>query len=128
MLATIRTDGLRLACPRCRTELNEAACPRCSFALQEENEIVRALPPEREAFYARFTEEYARIRAAEGRSSRNDDFYLALPFADLTGRNAEQWRIRSRSFVCMTRTALRQLRASALVLDVGAGNGWMSYR
>jgi ubiquinone/menaquinone biosynthesis C-methylase UbiE len=59
--------------------------------------IVHALPPERAAHYARFIKDYERIRAAEGRGSESEDFYLGLPYKDTTGRNSNQWRIRARS-------------------------------
>ena len=62
------------------------------------NGIVHALPPERAKYYARFISEYEQIRAAEGRGSRSEDFYLALPYKDLSGRNSQQWKIRSKSY------------------------------
>jgi SAM-dependent methyltransferase len=73
-----------------------------------------------------FLSDYARIRAAEGRGSSTSAYYLALPFADLTGRNSSQWRIRARTFEYFRRRLLpgRPCR----ILDLGAGNGWLSYR
>lgn len=53
--------------------------------------IIYALPPERAAYYARFAQAYERIRAAEGRGSENPDFYLNLPYKDISGRNSRQW-------------------------------------
>ncbi len=63
-----------------------------------DNGIVHALPPERAAHYARFIEEYERIRAAEGRGSESEYFYLGLPYTDISGRNGKQWQIRARSY------------------------------
>ena len=34
-----------------------------------------------------FLQDYGKIRAAEGRASSDSEYYRALPFADLTGRN-----------------------------------------
>jgi hypothetical protein len=41
--------------------------------------------PEREAHFSRFVEDYEFIRASEGRGSTSDDYYLALPYRDLSG-------------------------------------------
>jgi SAM-dependent methyltransferase len=121
--------GIQLRCPQCRAAIDGVRCSHCSFALEERNGVLRALPPERVAYYARFIADYERIRAAEGRSAATDDFYLALPYCDLTGNNSKQWLIRARSFDHMLRRILRpSLKENARVLDLGAGNGWMSFR
>jgi SAM-dependent methyltransferase len=92
--------------------------------------IMHALPPDRVAHYARFIHDYEQIRAAEGRGSEDDSFYLGLPYTDSTGRNGGQWRIRARSFDYLLTEALNQnfQGAGGSVLDLGAGNCWMSYR
>jgi SAM-dependent methyltransferase len=73
-----------------------------------------------------FLEDYGRIRTAEGRGSDKGDYYRALPFADATSPNAEQWRIRSRTFRYF---ASRVLPGRPLqILDLGAGNCWLSHR
>jgi SAM-dependent methyltransferase len=73
-----------------------------------------------------FLEDYGRIRSAEGRGSQESAYYRALPFTDVTGRNSDQWRIRARTFRYFASRVLRQRRAK--VLDLGAGNCWLSYR
>jgi len=73
-----------------------------------------------------FLEDYAKIRASEGRGSEDSAYYRALPFSDLTGRTSAQWRIRARTFEYFTHHIL-PLRPCR-VLDLGAGNCWMSYR
>jgi SAM-dependent methyltransferase len=73
-----------------------------------------------------FLEDYGRIRSAEGRGSEESAYYRALPFTDVTGRNSDQWRIRARTFRYFVQRVLRQHRAK--VLDLGAGNCWLSYR
>jgi ubiquinone/menaquinone biosynthesis C-methylase UbiE len=80
----------------------------------------------------RFLEDYIKIRHAEGRGSRDSEYYLALPFRDITGRLQDQWTIRAKSFrylekhvlPAMEREAGRPLR----IADLGAGNCWLSYR
>ncbi|HUA91218.1 MAG TPA: class I SAM-dependent methyltransferase [Terracidiphilus sp.] len=92
--------------------------------------VVHALPPERSEHYARFVEDYERIRAAEGRGSENDAFYLGLPYRDASGRNSAQWQIRARSFDSLVKNVLRlkPQHSRQRVLDLGAGNCWMSFR
>jgi len=72
------------------------------------------------------------VRAKEGRGSDRPDYYLALPFEDLTDCNVWQWSIRARTFRFMERNLLPQIEGHPArqcdILDIGAGNGWMSYR
>ncbi|MES1262525.1 MAG: class I SAM-dependent methyltransferase [Acidobacteriota bacterium] len=81
---------------------------------------------------AGFLAQYAVIRHAEGRGSDDPAYYRALPFRDVTGRNADQWRIRAHSYLCFERSLLRPeeklARRPLRILDLGAGNGWMSNR
>ncbi|MFN8007665.1 MAG: hypothetical protein U0V70_11680 [Terriglobia bacterium] len=94
------------------------------------NGIFKALRPGREAFQT-FISEYAAIRQAEGRGSVSSDFYLALPHRDLTKRFEGQWKIRSKSFQLEQRYSLRiaeDMGTGMDVLDIGAGNGWLSYQ
>ena len=79
-----------------------------------------------------FLRDYGKIRHAEGRGAEDSAYYRALPYRDLTGRNAAQWEIRARSYRHFERTVLGELEREAArpldILDLGAGNGWMSYR
>jgi SAM-dependent methyltransferase len=80
----------------------------------------------------RFLADYAKIRHAEGRGSTDAEYYRELPYRDLSGKNAAQWRIRARSFQHFEHGILRDMERESgcplRVLDVGAGNGWMSWR
>jgi ubiquinone/menaquinone biosynthesis C-methylase UbiE len=79
-----------------------------------------------------FLRQYAVIRHAEGRGSHDPEYYRALPWRDLSGHNADQWKLRSRSYRHFERAVLRNLERTAgrplRILDLGAGNGWMSNR
>jgi SAM-dependent methyltransferase len=92
--------------------------------------IVKALPPDRAAYFAPFIADYEHIRTEEGRWSQLDDFYLSLPYKDVAGKNSKQWKIRARSFDYLMKHVLRRslLHDGGRILDLGAGNGWMSYR
>jgi SAM-dependent methyltransferase len=98
--------------------------------MQVSQGIVQALPPERIAHYRQFMEDYERIRVAEGRGSDHEKFYLGLPYADASGKNAKQWQIRARSYDYLSQRILSQDRqiVGGRILDLGAGNGWMSFR
>src|SRR5438094_2355426 len=125
---------MMLICPVCRAAVGQldsiedtgAACAKCRFALTKEKGIVRALAPDRRAFYQQFLSDYRTIRSAEGRGSDSPGYYLALPFEDKSGRHADQWRIRARTYRYFESKLLP--RKSVDILDLGAGNGWMSYR
>jgi ubiquinone/menaquinone biosynthesis C-methylase UbiE len=79
-----------------------------------------------------FLEHYAAIRHAEGRGSGDPAYFRALPYRDLTGTNSGQWAIRARSYRHFEGVVLskieRRVNRPLDVLDLGAGNGWMSYR
>ncbi|HEX8924528.1 MAG TPA: class I SAM-dependent methyltransferase, partial [Terriglobales bacterium] len=141
--AADQAKDLALLCPNCASLVGETsrtssdeqilfACSSCYTKLRCRDGVWNALSPAREAYYARFVANYEKVRAAEGRGSRNAEFYLALPYEDVTHRNESQWAIRARSFVCLDRQVLPLLEESGGdkldVLDLGAGNGWLSYR
>ena len=77
-----------------------------------------------------FAREYARHRADEGRGYRGEQL-LALPYLT-SGPHAGQWKIRARTFDAFVSRVIRpiaeRLGRPLQVLDLGAGNGWLSYR
>ena len=123
-------SGVLMQCPRCRGDLDGLECLLCGFQMRVQRGIIHALPPERAEHYARFMEDYERIRAAEGRGSESDDFYLNLPYKDVSARNSEQWHIRARSYDYLLQHLLKQnlQKGEGRILDLGAGNCWMSFR
>jgi SAM-dependent methyltransferase len=80
----------------------------------------------------RFLEEYRQVRYSEGRGSDDPAYYQALPFRDLSGRNSEMWAMRAKTYGYFEKQILapieRRVARPLDVLDLGAGNGWMSYR
>jgi SAM-dependent methyltransferase len=106
-------------------------CQFCLFRITTERGIWKALTPERQTHFSQFITEYQIVRAVEGRGSPEAAYYLALPFRDLSGRNQQQWSIRSRTFRYLEHRLLpsfEKLRPRLDILDLGAGNGWLSYR
>ncbi len=136
----VRQTVLLARCPVCThviglldpAEDSAHACGLCSFQLRNHAGIWRALVPQREGYFRQFMHEYQHVRAREGRGSSSPDYYLSLPYADLTGRNAWQWSIRAISFRYLLRNILSGIESRVArpldILDIGAGNGWLSYR
>jgi hypothetical protein len=56
-----------------------------------------------------FLEEYSGIRRAEGRGSDDSAYFCALPYQDLTGKNAGQWAIRARTWRHFERFVLPEI-------------------
>ena len=53
-----------------------------------------------------FLDDYIKIRHAEGRGSQSADYYLELPFRDISGRLQDQWTIRAASYRYLERRIL----------------------
>jgi len=136
----VRNTGVMLRCPRCFDSIGflpaqDAAsieCSACESRLACEQGIWKMLLPERAARYSQFVQDYEAIRAAEGRGSNSDEYYLALPYRDLSGHLSAQWALRARTFRYIERKIMPRFTPLAhyrlRILDLGAGNGWMSYR
>lgn len=125
---TVLSLGISMQCPRCRAQITVMDCRLCGFRMRTSRGIVHALPAERVAHYARFMQDYECIRAAEGRGSESEEFYMGLPYKDVSGRNSKQWHIRARSYDCLIEDVLKPLGHRGTILDLGAGNCWMSFR
>ncbi|HYK90165.1 MAG TPA: class I SAM-dependent methyltransferase [Acidobacteriota bacterium] len=129
---------IRLRCPMCavpggtleEVEAVGKSCASCGFRFAVCDGIVWAMPAHRQRVYARFAKEYSLIRKAEGRGSEDAAYYLALPCQDMSGRNSAQWSIRSKTYRYFERKILPQFESARGldILDLGAGNGWLSYR
>jgi hypothetical protein len=67
------STGIQLRCPKCGSSIgdlpddhNALTCPRCKMNMPCLRGVRQALLPEREEYFARFVDEYQRIRAYEG--------------------------------------------------------------
>src|ERR1700761_8687080 len=72
---------------------------------------------------------YARHRAREGRGYSGDDL-LSLPYLR-EGPLVRQWRVRARTFEAFAAEVVMPMGTASRpldILDLGAGNGWLSYR
>ena len=143
-LAPQRTKYLGLRCPRCFANLigmtyhalgqkHEAMeCRECLQVIAQEQRIWLALPDDRRRHFERFIRDYQVVRRAEHRGSDDARFYLSLPYVDHDDLNAWQWAIRARTYKHIERAILPFVNSKTsqpvTVLDLGAGNGWLSYR
>jgi len=136
--------GVTLRCPRCTGKMNipinladlavdKRECAICGWVMQAIDGIWRAVLPGRANQIAASLSAYEAVRETEGRWSEDPQFYRQLPWKDTTGRFASQWEIRARSFDFVREQMLpncaKNFEKQRLhVLDLGAGNCWMSYR
>lgn len=125
------------ACPVCGTPLQARTtlrqrCPVDDTCYECVDGIWRFLRPEVAAGHEVFVQQYETVRQAEGWGSDDTAYYRALPFADLSGRFPDIWHVRAKSFSTMVERIARPLasgkRRPLRILDLGAGNGWLSYR
>jgi SAM-dependent methyltransferase len=135
---------VELRCPVCTAKLTvmpydllgraqePVECRRCFTMIVEEQGIWVALPQDRQRYFERFMRDYEAVRKAEGRGSDNANFYLSLPYCEQTDRNSWQWAIRARTYKYIEKKILSSITARInrplAILDLGAGNGWVSYR
>src|ERR1700761_1126623 len=80
----------------------------------------------------KFLREYRQIRYAEHRGSDSPNYYCALPYQDVSGHDPAMWAMRAKTYRYFERRILQpieeRLRRPLDILDLGAGNAWMSYR
>ena len=135
---------VRLRCPTCTAMLapvtyhalgethEQIECAACFAVMAQKQGIWLALAANRESYFRPFIQDYETVRKAEGRGSDDPHFYLSLPYCDQTGLHSWQWEIRARTYKYIERTILPAIAEKAAqpvaVLDLGAGNGWLSYR
>jgi SAM-dependent methyltransferase len=76
----------------------------------------------------RFRRDYAAHRAREGRAHTGVELF-SLPYLR-SGTLARQWSVRARSFEALVDKIVAPMEGGRPldVLDLGAGNGWLSYR
>ncbi len=130
-------EPFHFACPACHGPLTRLSsdlyvCMFCHTSYPRANGIWLFLPAKLGQEYQQFIQEYQAVRIAEGRGSLDPAYYRELPYHDLTGQFASDWKIRAQSFrrfldeivIPLEKKAHRKLK----ILDLGAGNGWLSYR
>lgn len=122
-------------CPKCKEALtqtrdSELTCLQDNLTFEKREGIWRFLLPEREKYFEPFMREYQQVREAEGRKLDNSDYFQALPFKDLSHTRPWDWSIRAISYRALIKQALAEMETGQVlnILDLGAGNAWLSNR
>jgi SAM-dependent methyltransferase len=106
-------------------------CPEDGHTYRRERGIWRLLHEPDAPGAAKFLARYQAVRQNEGWGAEDGGYYRALPFEDRSGRHRSIWRIRALTYRLFERKVLQPLEAARQdmrVLDLGAGNGWLSHR
>jgi SAM-dependent methyltransferase len=123
---------IAFACPNCAAPLGDVlACPHCGRVYPLKEGIHRFLLPEREQALAAFLAQYRRVREQDGYRSRPAEYYRSLPRVPPDDPQAQNWRVRAETFRHLSEQVLPRLtstRPQLAVLDLGAGNAWLSNR
>jgi SAM-dependent methyltransferase len=120
-----------LVCPHCRSQLesisnDELRCSQDGLTFRKVDGIWRFLLPEREEGYTGFIRDYEAVRRFEGRGSADESYYRTLPY-----HGTSDWKIRSASFDTFVEQVLAPIEKTGKhlrIVDMGAGNGWLSNR
>jgi ubiquinone/menaquinone biosynthesis C-methylase UbiE len=121
------------ACPDCRRPVNEAdgvlACQSCGVRFERRDGIYCFLTSARRTATEPFRKQYHVIRETDGYRSGVPDYYRMLPMVARDDPRSAEWRIRRESYAHLQQHALPAMWLGPVrVLDVGAGNGWLSHR
>jgi SAM-dependent methyltransferase len=122
----------RFACPECRTAVYadgdlEFACESCNRRFGRSGNAYRFLTPARAERSAPFLRQYRIVREREGRRTAPER-RAALPDVPKLDPHADEWSIRRQSYTHLLGRGLFNSSRPLHVLDLGAGNGWLSHR
>jgi SAM-dependent methyltransferase len=127
------------ACPECGSTLvaprmagpstSPLSCGSCDMEVGCRGGILRFLSDTRLAEIEPLIAQYRRVREQDGYRQRAEGYYRELPHVARGDPQHAVWRIRQESFRHLCRRVLTPLgRRPLRILDLGAGNGWLSHR
>jgi SAM-dependent methyltransferase len=121
------------ACPECHGALaarrDGHVCAQCDRDYSHYDQVFRFLTSDRLHAAEGFMAQYRVVREQDGYRSPSPAYYRMLPLVAPSDPHAGEWRIRRESLATLEQQVLgRLLAGAARVLDVGAGNGWLSNR
>lgn len=134
------SDRWKYRCPECGSNAFSAGsdllCPAEGKRFSGSVGVLPLLRAERAEALRPFLDSYRAIRRIEGWGGASD-YYRGLPF-DSFGRHRAVWKIRARSYRKALRCIARRFpdvkeadewdKLSLRILEIGAGNGWFSWR
>jgi SAM-dependent methyltransferase len=134
------SDRFRFRCPECGSTAFSAGsdllCPAEGKRFAGCEGVLPLMRAERTEALAPFLDAYRAVRRIEGWGGAAD-YYRGLPF-ESEGRHRAVWKIRARSYRGALRAIARRFpevkradewdKLALRVLEVGAGNGWFSWR
>jgi SAM-dependent methyltransferase len=126
--------GEIVGCPHCQGALqiagDELACTGCHRRFPVQDRIPALLRQEDAQRLAGFSQRYREARLRDGWQPLSEDQALALPFGRPPGYPALYWEVRRQSYRVLMRLLAREgpSPAAGPAADLGAGNGWLSYR
>jgi len=122
----------RFACPECGSEVHGGDrlrhCAACDRQYDNRLGIWRFLTAERAAAAEPFTRQYRSIREREGYRPASAEYYRRLPQVAADDWHATEWCVRRESYEHLLTRVLAPPGTALRILDLGAGNGWLSNR
>ena len=121
-----------LICPACRVALETRAeglhCANCQQIYPCKGGIWRL--SQETPQQSTFLDQYRTVRQSEGWGSQSSAYYRSLPHVDADDPHAAIWRVRAASYQALIAQVVRPCEQALplQIVDLGAGNGWLSYR
>lgn len=119
-------------CPMCKASLAlleaGADCGSCGRVYSRSDWLFRFIAPQIMQCMRPFVDQYRAVRSTDGHGPRSLTAYRALPDVPADDPLAEEWRMRRRSYDALCGAFKLNAFAGRRVLDLGAGNGWLSNR
>ncbi len=119
-------------CPTCHAAIapaeTAADCLSCGSTFSRTDWLFHFIAPEVKERIAPFVAQYRKVRSADGHGPRSVAAYRALPDVPPDDPLAAEWRVRRRSYATLCERFHLEASNGLRVLDLGAGNGWLSNR
>ena len=104
-------------------------CVACGWSYDSGDDVLRWLNDAGRAALEPFVSQYRAIREHDGYRQTSAEYYRALPNVPTGDPQFVVWQVRRESFDRLRKLLLSRFREGApTVLDLGAGNGWLSNR
>jgi SAM-dependent methyltransferase len=124
----------RFACPECAAEVDAdwssgVISFGCGHRFEQRQGLYRFLTESRLTAAEPVIRQYRVVRGREGYRDSRPEYYQRLPSVPPDDPHAPEWRLRRESYERLHRRLLPAVGSERIrVLDVGAGNGWLSHR